>query len=71
LCTDFSAELADISVGGLGLDGWTFTILRTRRGEELFEEARKANVIKTKSIEKGEKALDLLKRLSLKKRKRG
>jgi len=70
LCSDFSAELADISVGGLGLTNWTFTVLRTKKGEELFEEAEKAHVIKTRTVEKEEKALDLLSRLSTKKRKR-
>jgi coenzyme F420 hydrogenase subunit beta len=70
LCSDFSAELADISVGGLGLSNWTFTVLRTKKGEELFEEAEKAHAIKTRPVEKEEKALDLLSRLSMKKRKR-
>jgi len=70
LCSDFSAELADISVGGLGLTDWTFTVLRTKKGEELFDEAEKAHAIKTRPVEKEEKALDLLNRLSMKKRKR-
>ena len=69
-CSDFSAELADISVGGLGLNNWTFTVLRTKKGEELFEEAEKAHAIKTRPVEKEEKALNLLSRLSTKKRKR-
>ena len=60
LCSDFSAELADISVGGLGLTNWSFTILRTPKGVELFEEAEKANVIRTKPFETEEKALHLL-----------
>jgi coenzyme F420 hydrogenase subunit beta len=70
LCSDFSAELADISVGGLGLTNWSFIILRTPKGVELFEEAEKANVIRTRPVEKEEKALHLLNNLSMKKRKR-
>jgi len=70
LCSDFSSELADISVGGLGLADWTFTVLRTKKGEELFEEAEKANAIKARPVEKEEKAFELLNRLSTKKRKR-
>ena len=70
LCSDFSAELADISVGGLGLANWSFAILRTKEGEDFFEEAEKAHVIKTRPIEKEEKALNLLNYLSTKKRKR-
>lgn len=69
-CTDFSAELADISAGGLGLSGWTLTILRTERGEEIFESAEKAGLLKTKSVKDEERAIDLLVKLSKKKRKR-
>lgn len=69
LCDDFSSELADISVGGLGLDGWSFVVIRTRDGEEVFEEAEKAGRLKTRPIEKDEIALNLLVKLSRKKRK--
>lgn len=69
LCDDFSSELADISTGGLGLEGWTFTIIRTEKGEELFSKAEKAGVIKTRPVKKGEFALNLLAKLSRKKRK--
>jgi len=69
LCDDFSSELADISLGGLGLNGWTFVILRTEKGEELLESARKAGILKTRPLEKDEFALNLLVKLSAKKRK--
>ena len=69
-CTDFSAELADISAGGLGLSGWTLTIIRTEKGEELFRDAEEAGLLKTKPIEEEKRALDLLIRLSKKKRQR-
>ena len=69
LCPDFSSELADISVGGLGLSGWTFTIIRTEWGEELFENAQKKGILRTKPLEQEKKAFDLLVRLSRKKRK--
>jgi len=68
-CTDFSAELADISTGGLGLSGWTFTIVRTKKGEELLESAQKAGAIKTRPVEEEKGALELLVRLSRRKRK--
>ena len=68
LCTDFSAELADISVGGLGLSGWTFTILRTEKGEELFDGAVRKGFLKTRPIEEEKRAFDLLLRLSKRKR---
>ncbi|MGC8939988.1 MAG: Coenzyme F420 hydrogenase/dehydrogenase, beta subunit C-terminal domain [Candidatus Bathyarchaeia archaeon] len=45
-CEDFSSELADISAGGLGLENWSFIIIRTEKGEELFYKAEKAGFIK-------------------------
>src|SRR4030043_799146 len=68
VCDDFSSELADISVGGLGLDGWTFTIIRSEKGEELFSSAEKAGFIRTKSLEEGAFSLSLLNKLTKKKR---
>jgi len=69
-CGDFSSELSDISVGGLGLNGWTFTIIRTSKGEELFETAEKAGLITSRRVESNEPALQLLVKLSKIKRKR-
>jgi coenzyme F420 hydrogenase subunit beta len=61
-CSDFSNEYADISVGGLGsLDGYTTTITRSIKGEELFrtaidegyiEETKNINSQKTAMLEK-------------------
>ncbi len=68
-CTDFSGELADISAGGLGLSGWTLIIIRTETGRELFENAEKARLIKTRPVEEEKNALNLLVKLSKKKRK--
>ncbi len=69
-CHDFSAELADISAGGLGLTDWTFTVLRTEKGEELFKRAEKEGLLETKPIEQEKNALDLLVKLSRRKRGR-
>lgn len=68
LCPDFSAELADISTGGVGLKDWTLTIIRTQKGEELFQQAESQGIIETKPIEQEEKALDTLIKLSRRKR---
>jgi coenzyme F420 hydrogenase subunit beta len=67
-CTDFSSELADISLGGLGLDGWTFAIIRTEKGEQIFNQARTANTIRTRPATEESLALNLLTKLSNKKR---
>ena len=68
-CTDFSSELADISTGGLGLSGWTFTIIRTKKGEEIFDSAEKAGALRTRPPEEEKFAVDLLVKLSKRKRK--
>ena len=69
-CDDFSSELADISAGGLGLNGWTFIIIRTETGEKLFSAAEKARAIETRDPNEMDNALKLLRTLSQKKRKR-
>jgi len=68
-CTDFSSELADISTGGLGLSGWTFTIIRTKKGEEIFDSAEKAGAVRARPAEEEKFAMDLLVKLSKRKRK--
>ncbi len=68
-CTDFSSELADISAGGLGLNNWTFTIIRTEKGKRLFESAEEKGLLKTKPVEEEKRAFDLLLRLSKRKRR--
>jgi coenzyme F420 hydrogenase subunit beta len=67
-CMDFSAELADISAGGLGLDGWTFTILRSEKGEEIFDGAEKTGAVRTRSVAEEKFASDLLVKLSKRKK---
>jgi len=58
VCTDFTAELADVSVGGATpLKGWSTVIIRTRRGEKLFGDAVKNGVIRIMEIEKAPEAL--------------
>lgn len=70
ICPDFSAELADISVGGLGLEDWSLTIIRTEKGGEIFQEAESKGVIKVKSLEDEDKhIIDLLVRMAKRKRR--
>jgi coenzyme F420 hydrogenase subunit beta len=52
MCSDFSSELADISVGGAHpLSDWSIVIIRTETGEKLFDEAVKHGMIITRKIE--------------------
>lgn len=52
-CIDFSSELADISIGGASpLRRWSTVIIRSRRGEDLFNDAVRQGVVKTMPINK-------------------
>jgi coenzyme F420 hydrogenase subunit beta len=70
-CPDFAAEHADISTGGIGAFGdWTLTLLRTEKGEELFDQMEAAGVVETRPIEDDPGAVTLLNKLSRTSRKR-
>ncbi len=50
-CTDFTAELADISVGSAyPLKDWSTVIVRTKSGENLLNDAVEEGVLKTRKI---------------------
>ena len=63
-CGDFSAELADISAGGAGAQGWTICIVRTDQGKNILESAAKAGYIETEPIEKHKASYDTVVKLS-------
>ncbi|RLI05872.1 coenzyme F420 hydrogenase subunit beta [Candidatus Bathyarchaeota archaeon] len=64
-CVDFTAELADISVGGVGSpDGWSTVIIRTEKAKSIFEDAVEAGFIEYKPIEQVKPGLTLVKKLS-------
>ena len=71
-CWDYPAELADISLGGIGQDGWTFTVTRTAIGQSLYDRLLDKKLIETRPLEDGEsvRARELLIKLSSKKRNR-
>ncbi len=75
-CTDMTAEFADLSVGGArsadGWDvdkGWNQVIVRSEKGAELLNLARKKGVLEFKETPEG--ALDKLKGASLGKKRTG
>jgi coenzyme F420 hydrogenase subunit beta len=69
-CADFSAELADISCGGVGASNWTITIIRSRKGEEVFDAAVRDGVLDVQPIEQFENSMKVLLRLNRKQRER-
>jgi coenzyme F420 hydrogenase subunit beta len=69
VCMDYTAELADISVGSVGSeDGWSTVFARTERGEEIVKGTVEKGYIEAKEIE--EKGLGLIRRLGERKRKK-
>jgi coenzyme F420 hydrogenase subunit beta len=70
-CNDFSAELADISIGGVGLNGWSLVVIRTETAKKLFAGAVKTRSLELKSIKEKKRSFDLLINLSNNKRIRG
>ena len=70
-CLDYGTENADIGAGGIGLDDWTYTVIRTEAGHEAFQSAIDDGWIETRPLDDEPRGEDLMKRLSaFKKRNR-
>jgi coenzyme F420 hydrogenase subunit beta len=69
-CGDFSAELADISCGGVGAMNWTIVVLRTPRGEEVFDRAATDGAFEVRPMDEFETSMKVLLRLTRKQRQR-
>ena len=63
-CGDFTGEVADISCGGVGLMEWTIVILRTKRGEEIFDQMVADGRLETEPMGNHEKPMEILLRLA-------
>jgi len=70
VCGDFSAELADISCDGVGLDCWIQCVIRTSTDANLFYDAVKRNLLKIEPAENFQTSTILLVKLSRLKRSR-
>jgi coenzyme F420 hydrogenase subunit beta len=70
-CPDFAAEHADVSTGGIGEDNdWTLTVVRTDLGKEVVDRMIKDGTIIARPAMEDEKAMKLLRLLSIVSRRR-
>ena len=71
MCPDFAAEHADISTGGIGEDNdWTLVLVRTDLGREILGRMIAAGCIESRPADTDEKAMKLLRTLSIVSRRR-
>jgi coenzyme F420 hydrogenase subunit beta len=69
-CTDFTNELADLSVGGAyPLEDWSTVIIRTKAGEDFFYKAVEDGIISTWVIEEEPNVYERVIRAAVLKRK--
>jgi len=68
-CLDYGGENADIGAGGIGLDGWTYTLIRTRRGHEAFQAALADGWLETRPLSDEPRGEFLMNKLSADKKK--
>jgi coenzyme F420 hydrogenase subunit beta len=69
-CPDFAAEHADLSCGGLGMEGWTMILVRSEVGEDYMKRAVEAGVLELRDAEEEPGALEVMDRLARKQRER-
>jgi len=68
-CDDFTAEYADISVGGVGCpDGYSTVIARTQRGLDLLIAASKAGYLELRELKKEDKGFQKVVKMAQTKR---
>ena len=63
-CLDYGAENADIGAGGIGMDDWTMTVVRTDAGHEALQAAIDDGKIETRPLDVEPKGEFLAKKLS-------
>ena len=68
-CLDYGAENADIGAGGIGIDGWTYTLIRTERGHRAFQAAVADGWLETRPLSDEPRGEFLMNRLSANKKK--
>ena len=69
-CGDFTAELSDISCGGVACMDWTITVLRSARGEALFDDMVRRGLLEVRPMDEFEQSMKVMIRLTKKQRER-
>jgi coenzyme F420-reducing hydrogenase beta subunit len=69
-CADYAADNADIALGGIGLDKWTITFIRTEAGHKAWQALVADGWVETKELDEHPIGKDLVIRLSEYKRNR-
>lgn len=69
-CTDFAGEWADLSAGGVGMEGWTMVVVRTPIASEWVAAMLEGRVLEAKPATELPEATTLLERLATKQRSR-
>ncbi len=68
-CLDYAAEHADLGMGGIGLDGWTYTLVRTEAGHRFLQAAIADGWLETRPLDDGPRGEELLRKLSAEKKR--
>src|SRR4029078_4412367 len=63
-CGDFTAELADISCGGVADIDWTIVTLRSARGEAMFDDMVAKRLLEVRSMDEFEQSMKVMIRLT-------
>ena len=69
-CGDFSAEMADISCGGVGTDAATIVVIRTKKGEDVWRKYEASGEVDCQPISENKRAWNILQRLARRQRER-
>jgi coenzyme F420 hydrogenase subunit beta len=68
-CLDYGVENADIAAGGIGMDGWTMTLVRTEAGHRAFQAALEDGCIETRPLDDEPRGMFLMDKLAASKKK--
>lgn len=68
-CLDYGAENADISAGGIGMDNWTLTLVRTETGHRALQAAIDDGWIETRPLDDEPRGMFLFDMLAANKKK--